>query len=218
MSLISVFIPLIIFSMSIICLSNPRRQHLQIYWNSSNRLFHSSGYLPVYLGDLLDFVCPYYENENSDEPIEYNTLYLVNENDYYHCNTSHHHPLIKCNKPFDTQRLIYTLSISNYLPYPNLPEFEDGHYYYFISTSSGEFDGLDQHSNGLCYTKNMKLTLHVQKYTRHDQRRKASKLIIAKRTNFTQLASTKRSFSHASRISPFIYLFFLFCLLTKSNI
>ncbi|UJR37460.1 hypothetical protein I4U23_030163 [Adineta vaga] len=222
MSLISIFITLILYSMSIICFSNHRhhRQHLQIYWNSSNRLFHSSEYLTVYLGDLLDFICPFYDDEQLNSHIEYNTLYLVNENDYYHCNTTNYIPLIKCNKPFDTQRLIYTLSVSNYLPYPHLPEFQDGHYYYFISTSSGQFDGLDQRFDGLCYTQNMKLTLHVQKYSRHayDQRRKSSKLILAKRSNFTLISSTKRPFSFASRNSPLFYLLLVLCLLTKSKI
>ena len=77
------------FSIYIICFANHRhhRQHLEIYWNSSNVIFHSSGFLTVYLGDLIDFICPYYENEYANVDIEYNALYLVNENDYYNCNT-----------------------------------------------------------------------------------------------------------------------------------
>ncbi|CAF0784246.1 unnamed protein product [Adineta steineri] len=214
--------------MSIICYANHRyqRQHLQIYWNSSNTLFQSSGYLTVYLGDLIDFLCPYYDNEYTNLNIEYNTIYLVNENDYYHCNTTNYNPLIKCNKPFDLQPLVYTLSISKYLPYPNIPEFADGQYYYFISTSMGQLENIDQHHNGLCYTKNMKLILNVQKYTRHyheQQRKKTSKLIIAKRTNLTFVDPDKRtlSFSSLSSITSqnFYYTFTLlvFCLLTKSR-
>ena len=134
--------------MYIICLAkhnNRYRQHLQIHWNSSNRIFHSLGFITVYLGDLIDFICPYYNSDiDLNEQIEYNTLYLVNENDYYNCNTTNYNPLLKCNKPFDIQRLIYTLSISKYLPYPNLPEFDDGHFYYFISTSPGQLAYIDQ--------------------------------------------------------------------------
>ncbi len=176
------------------------RQHLQIYWNSSNEIFQSFAFFTVYLGDLIDFLCPYYEEEHLNLPIEYNALYLVNENDYYHCNTSNYTPLLKCNKPFDTQQLIYTLSISKYLPYPNLPEFDDGQFYYFISTSSGQLSGIDQRSDGLCQTKNMKLIVNVQKYLRfyHEQPRRRPTPIIAKRTNLTFIEPDERIFSFAS--------------------
>jgi hypothetical protein len=214
--------------MYIICFANHRqhRQHLQIHWNSSNIIFHSFGFLTVYLGDLIDFLCPYYDNDFSNNSIEYNTLYLVNENDYYHCNTTNYNPLLKCNKPFDTQRLIYTLSISKYLPYPNLPEFIDGKFYYFISTSSGQLSNIDQRTNGLCHTKNMKLIINVQKYFRHyyEKSRRGPRPIIAKRTNLTFIDPYKRflSFSSfSSRISnrniSLIFVLLVFCLLTKSK-
>ena len=206
--------------MSIICFANHRhRQHLQIHWNSSNRIFHSSGFLTVYLGDLIDFLCPYYQDEQSY--IEYNTLYLVNEYDYSHCNTTNYNPLIKCNKPFDNQRFIYTLSISKYLPYPNLPEFLDGQFYYFVSTSAGQLPDIDQRYDGLCQTKNMKLILNVQKSSRYhyDHYRRWSTPIIAKRTNITFIDFNQRFSSlslKTSRNSCLILIFLVFCLLTKS--
>jgi len=211
--------------MYIICFENHHRQHLQIYWNSSNIRFHSTEFLTVYLGDLIDFLCPYYEDEYLTFDIEYNTLYLVNENDYFHCNTTNYIPLIKCDKPFDTQQLIYTLSISKYLPYPNLPEFDDGQFYYFISTSSGQLDEIDQRSDGLCRTKNMKLIVSVQKYYQHhyEQQQKSPKSILAKRTNLTFIDPNKRSFSTSSwssitsRNIYFTLMLLLFCLLTKSK-
>ncbi|CAF1290255.1 unnamed protein product [Rotaria sordida] len=216
------------FSILIMCFGNYRhhRQHLQIYWNSSNRFFHSSGFLTVYLGDLIDFLCPYYdEDQYSNINIEYNTLYLVNENDYYHCNTTNYNPLLKCNKPFDT-RLMYTLSISKYLPYPNLPEFHAGHLYYFISTSSGKLSNIDQRYNGLCRTKKMKLIINVQKYYRHyyDEYRQWPTPIVAKRTNLSFIDLDKRFFSFSSLSSitsqNFYLTFVLFvcCLLTKSKV
>lgn len=193
--------------MFVLCFGNyhhrHHRQHLQIHWNSSNIIFHSFGFITVYLGDLVDFLCPHYDDEYFNNDIEYNTLYLVNEHDYYHCNTTNYTPLIKCNKPFDNQHLIYTLSISKYLPYPNLPEFVDGQFYYFISTSSGQLSNIDQHYDGLCHTKNMKLIVHVQKYFRHhfEQTRRRAKPIIAKRTNLTFLEPTKRFFFSSSSSS-----------------
>jgi hypothetical protein len=214
--------------MYIICFANSRhhRQHLQIYWNSSNILFHSFGFLTVYLGDLIDFLCPYYETGYSNIEIEYNTLYLVNEYDYFHCNTTNYNPLLKCHKPFDTQRLIYTLSISKYLPYPNLPEFDDGQFYYFISTSSGQLKNIDQRYDGLCQTKNMKLILNVQKYSRdyYKEQRRRPTPIIAKRTNLTFLDLNQRFFSSTSfsstptsRNISLTLMLLVFCLLTKSK-
>ncbi|CAF1431880.1 unnamed protein product [Rotaria magnacalcarata] len=227
MSLTYIFIHLLMFSIYIICFANHRhyRQHLEIYWNSSNVIFHSSGFFTVYLGDLIDFICPYYENEYASVDIEYNTLYLVNENDYYNCNTTGYSSLIKCNKPFDMQRLIYTLSISKYLPYPNLPEFTEGHFYYFISTSSGQLSGIDQRNDGLCHRKNMKLIINVQKYYRHyhQEHRRLTKPTVAKRTNITFIGSDQQYLflsSLSSITSQNFYLTFLlfaFCLRTKSR-
>ena len=175
--------------------------------------------------------------------IEYNTLYLVNENDYYNCNTTNYFPLVKCNKPFGKQRLIYTLSISKYLPYPNLPEFNDGNFYYFTSTSSGRSSDIDQRYKGLCHTKQMKLIINVQKHNRYyyydyyedeeeeeeeerQQQQQQSKQewpikIIAKRMNLTFIDPNRRflSFSSftsmASRNCSLTFVLLVFCLLTK---
>jgi hypothetical protein len=126
MSLTQLLVHLLMFWKCSICSpTHHQRQHVQMHWNSSNGFFHSSGFLTVYLGDSIDFLCPSYERAKSPpiDDIEYNALYLVNEHDYHRCNTVNYHPLLRCTKPFDRQRLIYTLSISKYLPYPNLPEF-----------------------------------------------------------------------------------------------
>lgn len=141
-----------------------RRQNYQIEWNSSNIFFQSKpSVLNVRLGDTIDFLCPY---QNQSSSIEYNTLYLVSEIDYNLCFTEHYQPLIHCDQPYSSKRLIYTLSISKYLPYPNMPEFVDGRSYYFISTSNGEKTGLNQKYDGLCRTKNFRLIIDVQKYYR----------------------------------------------------
>jgi hypothetical protein len=202
--------------------SHHHRQHVQIYWNSSNTLFHNSGFLTVYLGDLIDFICPHYEQDHwheQDELIEYNTLYLVNENDYHHCNTRNYQPLLRCNRPFDEQPLIYTLSISRYLPYPNVPEFDDGQFYYFISTSTGSYSQMDQRHDGLCRTKSMKLIINVEKYYRHSlgETRRWPKPIIAKRTNWSlsdRTAQHLSSFALTSRAFNCVLFFVLVLLIT----
>jgi hypothetical protein len=208
--------------MSSICWTNQHhRQHLQVHWNSSNDIFHSSGYLTVYVGDLIDFLCPIYDRNVSTNRIEYNTLYLVHEHDYQLCQTYQYHPLLICNRPYDRQRLIYTLSISKYLPYPNVPEFDYGQVYYFISTSSGRYIHIDQRANGLCQTKNMKLILNVEKFYRHEyeeqtHRQSWSKPIVAKRTNVTFIDPTRRvqTFSSSFSVSQrFDFILLLFCFL-----
>ena len=195
------------------------RQHLQIYWNSSNRIFHSLRLITVHLGDLIDFICPAYSSPL--DSIEYNTLYLVSQQAYSHCNTSHYNPLFKCHRPLDLQPFIYTLSISKYLPYPNLPEFAEGEFYYFVSTSTGRLTEIDQRQDGLCETKKMKLILHVEKISRlstnFPQRRRPS---VAKRTNVTFIDFHQRfpslTSNHPSRNDlHHMFLLFVFCLFEK---
>ena len=156
---------------------NRRRQNYQIEWTSSNKFFQSK--TPVFnvrLGDTVDFLCPHYNQSSS---IEYNTLYLVSAIDYNLCLTKNYQPLIRCEQPYNSQPLIYTLSISKYLPYPNLPEFVDGHSYYFISTSTGEKTGINKKFDGLCRTNNFRLIIDVQKhyrrYSKNDNRNKIQK-------------------------------------------
>lgn len=141
-----------------------RRQNHQIEWNSSNLFFENQpSVLNVRLGDTIDFLCPHANHSSS---LEYNTLYLVSEIDYNLCLTNNYQVLLHCNQPYASKRLIYTLSISKYLPYPNMPEFSDGRSYYFVSTSTGERTGMNQTYDGLCRTKNLRLIVDVQKYYR----------------------------------------------------
>ncbi len=143
---------------------NRRRQNYQIEWNSSNTFFQSKpSVLNVRLGDTIDFLCP---ANNQSSSMEYNTLYLVSEIDYNLCFTKNYQPLFRCDQSDASKRLIYTLSISKYLPYPNMPEFLDGRSYYFISTSNGQLTGINQTFDGLCRTKNFRLIVDVQKYYR----------------------------------------------------
>lgn len=191
-----------------------QRQHLQIHWNSFNRIFHSLRLLNVHLGDLIDFICPTYSS--SLDAIEYNTLYLVSQQAYSHCNTSDYYPLFKCQKPLDVQPFIYTLSIAKYLPYPNLPEFAEGEFYYFVSTSTGELAEIDQRQGGLCETKKMKLILHVEKIPRSSSNSPARRRpIIAKRTNVTFIDFHQRfpSLMSNSPSRNVLHHMFVFCLL-----
>ena len=205
MSLTQLFVHLLMFwKCSIGSPTHHQRHHVQLHWNSSNGFFHSSGFLTVYLGDSIDFLCPSYERTTSPSPtddIEYNALYLVNEHDYHRCNTVNYHPLLRCTKPFDHQRLIYTLSISKYLPYPNLPEFADGHFYYFISTSSGHLSHIDQRYDGLCHTKKLKLIVNVEKYSSEESDEHHPWPLSARRSNVSFIQSHQRMLSFSSSAS-----------------
>lgn len=194
---------------------NRRRQNFQIEWNSSNIFFQSkSSVLNVRIGDTVDFLCPYYQQSSS---IEYNTLYLVSEIDYNLCLTENYQPLIRCDQPYSSQRLIYTLSISKYLPYPNLPEFLDGRSYYFISTSNGDKKGLNQTYDGLCRKKNFRLIIDVQKYYRryskidNNQYRSRIQKQLSNHTNEQGISSNSQRLPCLSifilSLHSFLYLF-----------
>jgi plastocyanin len=162
--LILIFLSLNIFSFTS-GQQQRRRQNHQVEWNSSNMMFNSTpAVINVRLGDTIDFLCPH--SNQSHTATEYNTIYLVSEIDYNLCYTEKYQPLIRCDQPDATKRLVYTLSISKYLPYPNMPEFLDGRSYYFISTSNGEKNGINQKFDGLCRQRHLRLIIDVQKYYR----------------------------------------------------
>lgn len=195
---------------------NRRRQNYQIEWNSSNTFFLSndSSILNVRLGDTIDFLCPRYNQSSS---IEYNTLYLVSKIDFHLCLTENYQPLLICDQPQSSKRLLYTLSISKYLPYPNMPEFQDDNSYYFISTSNGEKTGINQKYDGLCRTKNFRFIVDVQKYYRrysinhnNQYRMKIQKQL----SNETNEQYKPWISSNSRRITcSYIFSLFLFCIL-----
>jgi len=190
---------------------NRRRQNYQIEWNSSNTFFQSKpSVLNVRLGDTIDFLCPYFNQSSS---IEYNTLYLVSEIDYHLCFTEKYQPLIQCDQPYNSKRLIYTLSISKYLPYPNLPEFFDGHSYYFISTSNGEKTGINQKFDGLCRTKNFRLIIDVQKYYRRYSKNDNNQYRIRLQKQLSNQTIEQWSSSNSKRLSSSFIFLLLYSLL-----
>ncbi|CAF0856728.1 unnamed protein product [Didymodactylos carnosus] len=142
-----------------------RPRSFRIYWNSSNEIFSSvsPAILYVHLGDKIDFICPKVTNEL--DPVEYSALYIVSKEAYEQCYSNNYLPLMYCNRPLETQ--IYTITIAQFLPYPDALEFYEQKEYYFISTSNGYVDGIDQIYNGLCKTKNMRLILDIQKRYNH---------------------------------------------------
>lgn len=211
------FIYVLFHSAPFVSCQNRRRQNYRVEWNSSNAFFQtSSAVLNVRLGDTIDFLCPQY-NQSSSPSVEYNTIYLVSEIDYNLCYTQNYQPLLRCDQPFSSKRAIYTLSISKYLPYPNMPEFVDGRSYYFISTSNGLKTGINQKFDGLCRTKNFRLIVDVQKYYRRysilDRSSRPAKLTNSTLHQMTAPWSSSASRAWTSSSSLLVLALLLRCLI-----
>ncbi|CAJ0568624.1 unnamed protein product, partial [Mesorhabditis spiculigera] len=54
-------------------------------------------------------------------------------------------------------KLLRTIS-----PMPGATHYEPGASYYYISTSSGKHDGIEQKSHGLCHSQNLRLRVDVE--------------------------------------------------------
>ncbi|CAF3366849.1 unnamed protein product [Rotaria socialis] len=115
-----------------------------IYWNQTTFRPYQDGSLifEVRLGDVMDLICPFYDEQQSymTSELEQYDIYRVTEIEYENCNINlfGNDPLtrrvITCNSPYDVMK--YTLNFRSYLPIPNGFEFRPNQTYYFLSTSS----------------------------------------------------------------------------------
>lgn len=142
-----------------------------VSWNSSNPIFKSSvkdHVIEVKLFDDVDFVCPYIEfpengsSSSSSEWHEYFTIYMVSQREYDECSihprgTST--PILNCSSP--QQRKRFTILFEPFQSIPNAQEYHSGVSYYYVTTSTGTWDGLDNLQHGACVEHNMKLTIRV---------------------------------------------------------
>jgi hypothetical protein len=114
------------------------------YWNQTTFRPYQDGSLvfEVRLGDVMDLICPFYDEQQSymTSELEQYDIYRVTENEYQNCylNQFGSDPLtrrvITCNSPYDVMK--YTLNFRSYLPIPNGFEFRANQTYFFLSTSS----------------------------------------------------------------------------------
>ncbi|CAF0784482.1 unnamed protein product [Adineta steineri] len=113
------------------------------YWNQTTFRSYQDGslVLEVRLGDVMDLICPFYDEQQSymtSEQEQYD-IYRVSENEYNQCNINQFNSeptarrVITCNSPYDVMK--YTLNFRSYLPIPNGFEFRPNQTYYFLSTS-----------------------------------------------------------------------------------
>ncbi|XP_064601925.1 ephrin-B1-like isoform X2 [Liolophura sinensis] len=136
-----------------------------VHWNSSNPMFlisNNDHVIDVNNNDMLEIVCPKY-NENTPEYLrEYYIVYMVKKSEYEACtiyNRTEARLIVNCSEP--TQNRIFTLYIQSFGGIPSMPDFESGHTYYFISTSTGRKAGLANQVEGACTHQGMKMMLRV---------------------------------------------------------
>lgn len=92
----------------------------------------------------------------------------VSKKEYDECRLNNIHqkvPILKCDRP--NENVKYTLYISNFSPVPGAIEFTPGLSYYFISTSDGSINGLQNSEGGTCKTHNMKIVIKVLESQTH---------------------------------------------------
>uniref|UniRef100_A0A158R614 Ephrin RBD domain-containing protein n=1 Tax=Syphacia muris TaxID=451379 RepID=A0A158R614_9BILA len=111
--------------------------------------------ITVGLNDRVKIVCP----SPSKESYEYSKIYAVSSEDYEGCVVSNGRLIGVC-KDRNKQSTI-TFAFRNQSPVPGALTFESGKSYYFISTSNGTKEGINNTYDGLCKTKHMKLKLEV---------------------------------------------------------
>eukprot|EP00058_Branchiostoma_floridae_P022073 XP_002607563.1 hypothetical protein BRAFLDRAFT_71435 [Branchiostoma floridae] len=127
-----------------------------INWNQNDDIFQREGgyVLEVDIGDKLDIICPRLFNQ-------YNVMYEVSREGYETCNSTGGRLLLRCNLP-ETD-LVLTVLFQEVSPSPFGLEFKKGKDYYYIATSGGTLDTLDNRVGGNCESPTyMKLTIRVR--------------------------------------------------------
>jgi len=93
-----------------------------------------------------------------------------------------------------------------------MPEFSDGHSYYFISTSNGQKTGINQKFDGLCRTKNFRLIIDVQKYYRRYSKNENNQYRIKIQKQLSNQMNDKSISSNSTRLSfSFVFLLLYLC-------
>ncbi|GFY47521.1 ephrin-B1 [Trichonephila inaurata madagascariensis] len=117
--------------------------------------------------DQVNIICPVYPHTNQgtaegdDEEEERYIIYNVSKEEYDSCRITNPNPRIiaVCDNP--NQVRYFTITFRSFTPQPGGLEFLPGHDYYFVSTSTGDPEGLYQRVGGRCATHNMKVIFKV---------------------------------------------------------
>ncbi|XP_076323323.1 uncharacterized protein LOC143232118 [Tachypleus tridentatus] len=141
-----------------------------IYWNASNPIFRidntdhiidvNKGNIPFEY-DQVNIICPVYTPGTQEEDMERYIIYNVSKEEYGSCrvNNPKSRVIAVCDKPH--QLMYFTITFRSFTPQPGGLEFKPGQDYYFISTSGGRLDQLNQRVGGRCASHNMKIIFKV---------------------------------------------------------
>lgn len=148
-----------------------------LFWLTNNKKFYettSDNYylkLNAHIGDSIDLVCPKYQKNNDSgldqtetNQAHYLTIYKVGSKyEFDNCiinpNNIETVPILKCDKPMMNTK--FTIYFVKYSPVPFALEFEEDKEYFFLSTSSGNKEGLNFMTGGLCSKFNMRFSIKI---------------------------------------------------------
>ncbi|XP_071489636.1 ephrin-B2-like [Diadema antillarum] len=135
-----------------------------ILWDKNSANFTANGLnITVEINDLIDIECPKTENTTAGRlKAQYHKFTQVSSQGYRQCSldAGRQRHLLSCNRPFVENKL--TLLFQEHTPYPGGATFSHGENYYFITTSNGSANGIDNRSGGLCRSNNMRLRVYVK--------------------------------------------------------
>lgn len=134
-----------------------------IYWNVSNVDFRfpdeSSNSITVSMDDTLRVVCPTAGSEK-----RYLKIHKVSALSYNECLLETQKTLVVTCDGSESSQKPTIIAIRHFSPLPSSGSilFEPGETYYWIATSSGEKEGINQTQYGMCAADNMRLVIHVR--------------------------------------------------------
>ncbi|KAJ7381014.1 Ephrin-B2a [Desmophyllum pertusum] len=145
-------------------------QYPSVQWSFQNPRFKEGTFrLNVWPMSKLNIICPHMatslvatNDSSSNSP--YENFWIVDNSSYHSCNVdtsiTKNKILFKCDKPmviyFD--KLVFQSHSTD-----NSRKFIPGKTYYFISTSTGAIESLQNKNNGHCMTTNMKMEIYICK-------------------------------------------------------
>jgi len=143
----------------------------EIFWNVDNSRFANEYALDVNLEDKVDIYCPQYSSAAADDRTEtfssdkhYQTIYMVSEESFNSCRLGDFRSFKKimtCSQPVREKK--FTVKFQEVSPSPFGLEFKPDQDYFFISTSDGDLENLDQKAGGVCASHSMKMRIAVHR-------------------------------------------------------
>ncbi|CAJ0602503.1 unnamed protein product [Cylicocyclus nassatus] len=138
-----------------------------IYWNVSNNDFRSpdveeSNSIVVNMDDTLRVICPGPGAEK-----RYLKIHKVSALSYADCLLETQKTLVVVCDGGSSSQKPTIIGIRRYSPLPSAESllFEPGETYYWISTSSGTKEGINNAHYGMCAADNMRLVIHVRQHS-----------------------------------------------------